>query len=106
MRCAAASRSSFANVLGISKSNFLGQSLLGNDLSTITNIALGPALSDKLHGESLNQIVAVKRIDRGARTGGFVDSSAEEVVFEANWEHPLVTDVVGTQHQVYRHSGW
>ena len=40
-RCAAANASSFASLLGISNSNWLGQSLLGNDISTISNIAFG-----------------------------------------------------------------
>jgi len=40
-RCAAANATSIASLVGISNSNWLGQSLLGNDISMISNIAFG-----------------------------------------------------------------
>ena len=41
-QCAAAHASSFASLLGISNNNLLGQTLLGNDISTLSNIVTGP----------------------------------------------------------------
>jgi RHS repeat-associated protein len=51
-RCAAANASSFAKLVGISQTNFLGQSFLGNDVSTLTNLFLGPG-----RGEAGGQLV-------------------------------------------------
>lgn len=41
-RCAAANASSFANLVGVSKDNLIGQTLLGNDISTLSNLLTGP----------------------------------------------------------------
>jgi RHS repeat-associated protein len=41
-RCAAKHAGSAANVLGISQNNYLGQSLFGNDISSISQLITGP----------------------------------------------------------------
>jgi RHS repeat-associated protein len=45
-RCAANNAGSAANALGISKDNFIGQSLLGNDFSSISQLITGPGRGD------------------------------------------------------------
>jgi hypothetical protein len=47
-QCAAANASSFASLLGINNSNWLGQTLLGNDISTISNIVFGPGQANAI----------------------------------------------------------
>jgi RHS repeat-associated protein len=45
-RCAANNAISMASDLNVSQSSFLGQSLLGNDAATVTNLVLGPGKTD------------------------------------------------------------
>jgi RHS repeat-associated protein len=45
-RCAAHNAISMASDFNVSQSSFLGQSLLGNDAATVTNLVLGPGQTD------------------------------------------------------------
>jgi hypothetical protein len=66
-RCAAANASSIASLVGISKDNWFGQALLGNDIATASNLVFGPgrlssagqaALSSPLKYNAINHIAA------------------------------------------------
>ncbi|HEY6411103.1 MAG TPA: hypothetical protein VIY29_26900 [Ktedonobacteraceae bacterium] len=66
-RCAASNASSIASLVGISNSNWLGQALLGNDISTASNLLFGPgrvssagqaAFSSPLKYNLINQTAA------------------------------------------------
>lgn len=66
-RCAAANASSIASLVGISKDNWFGQALLGNDIATASTLVFGPgrlssagqaAISNPLKYDAINYTAA------------------------------------------------
>ncbi|HLZ14203.1 MAG TPA: RHS repeat-associated core domain-containing protein [Candidatus Acidoferrum sp.] len=53
-QCAAANAASLASVLGVPDSSFLGQALLGNDISSISNLVTGNDQLDALGSQAIS----------------------------------------------------
>jgi RHS repeat-associated protein len=80
VQCAAANASSFANLLGISNSNWLGQTLLGNDISTISNLVFGPEQASSLYQAAVSNPTPANAIVQGAKAIGSTQSTQLQLV--------------------------
>lgn len=95
-RCAANNAGSAASALGISKGNSLGQSLLGNDFSSISQLITGPGRADAAGQLAISNPTPISAV--GVTTKAVLDiipTSGNGIVLAQNGAGTLIAGIAG-----------